>query len=1156
MSGMKPSCEELEKRISELEAELEKRGRTEQELRETNERMRAIFEHSPAGIALTTLEGKVISINQAITDKIGYTLEELQKRNAAEFYQSPRDREELLEKVRRDGFVRNHEVSLRAKDGSTFIGLVNMILVKARKDMYLLTMIEDITGLRLSLETLQASEERFRYILKYNPSAIAVLDTGLRFIMVSDVFLTEYAINGKEIIGLHHDEIFPETPQRMKEVYQRVLAGAVERMEEDQFLRLDGSVVYNRWECRPWYERAGLIGGIIFYSEVTTGRKLAEEALRERQELTQTLLDNLTSGVVVKDFQDRYLLVNRKAAEVIGKSSEEIIGKTPFDLYPREIAENIHRDDMQTIESGKVVVTEERLRLDDDRIYFTTKVPIFARDGSPKGLCGLFTDITERKLAEKALRESEAHLQAIFNNAAIGIALTDPEGHLVQVNRQLVEMLGYDSKEELLSKSTLDITHPEDREACRKVMLEMVSGAIDSFRMEKRYLKRDGSHIWVDISVTEICNQDGSILALVGVVFDISERMRNEQALRESEARLQAIFNNAEVGIALSDPSGRLVQVNRHFLEMLGYESQEEVIFQTPLELTHPEDREASRRLLQQMASGTIDTFRVEKRYLRRDGRYFWGDISVTAIRNPDRSIKAQVGVIVDISERKSNEQALRESEENFRALAENVTDIILRMDGNLRCLYANPAITRFTGLPPGHYVGRTVRDIGLPEKNVQLWEKQLRKVLELGEPVESIYELELDAEKLIFDWRLIPEFDSTGRLATLLSTSRDITAIRQLEEERAKLSKLESMGVLAGGIAHDFNNILTAVLGNISLVRMLSAEEKIVDYLVEAEKAALRAKDLTRQLLTFSKGGQPVKRICAIGPLLKDSADFAIRGSNVKCEYIIPADLWPAEVDEGQISQVINNLVINAEQAMPDGGMLRVKAENVTLKGAQAPGMEEGPFVQITIQDSGIGIPGELLSKIFDPYFTTKQTGSGLGLTTSHSIVRKHGGSIVVESTLGVGTIFHIHLPASPMKLAKTVKLGPETSGPAARILVMDDEPVVLEVAAKMLSHIGHQVAVAEEGGMAVEMYRNAGNSGRPFDVVILDLTIKGGMGGREALEKMIEINPGVKAIVSSGYSNDPVLSDFKKFGFRGMVAKPYRMEDLKQILSRVIRE
>jgi len=404
------------------------------------------------------------------------------------------------------------------------------------------------------------------------------------------------------------------------------------------------------------------------------------------------------------------------------------------------------------------------------------------------------------------------------------------------------------------------------------------------------------------------------------------------------------------------------------------------------------------------------------------------------------------------------------------------------------------------------------------------------------------------------------PISDEHGTIEMVTEQIRDITEKRRMEEELFKAQKLESIGILAGGIAHDFNNLLTAILGNISLSKMYVSEgDRVFAKLAEAEKASLRARDLTQQLLTFSRGGAPVKKKSSVAAIARESVSFTLSGSRSSCNFHIADDLWPAEVDEGQLSQVINNLVLNADQAMPAGGVIEVACENACLAEDALPPLREGRYVVMSIKDHGVGIPPDVLPRIFDPYFTTKQGGKGLGLAAVYSIVRNHEGHISVTTQPERGTTFTVFLPCgdseAPCSETDDGVLR-ESGAPDVRgtVLVMDDEENIREVVGEMLDFIGYGTEFARDGAEAVELYARALDTGEPFAAVILDLTIPGGMGGRQAVEKLRELDPGVRAIVSSGYSNDPVMSDYLIYGFRGIITKPYKLTELKKVLGEVV--
>jgi PAS domain S-box-containing protein len=386
-----------------------------------------------------------------------------------------------------------------------------------------------------------------------------------------------------------------------------------------------------------------------------------------------------------------------------------------------------------------------------------------------------------------------------------------------------------------------------------------------------------------------------------------------------------------------------------------------------------------------------------------------------------------------------------------------------------------------------------------------------------------------------------------------------DINEKLGMEKGLLEAQKMDSIGILAGGIAHDFNNILTGILGNISLVKLeVPSGGKVGGWLSDAERAAAHAQKLARQLLTFSKGGAPVKKTTSIEKIIRDSADFALRGSNVKCRYHFPEDLYLVEIDEGRFSQVIQNLLINADQAMTRSGIITITAENATIEGDTQSSLAKGNYVKISIQDNGVGIPDRYIDRIFDPFFTTKSRGDGLGLAVSYSIVKQHEGYISVDSRVGIGTTLNVFIPASDDRIS-SVESGLETDERlphgSGRILVLDDEEFVRNVTVRILEFLGYEVETVCEGAGAVEMYKSAKEQGRPFDAVILDLTVPGGMGGKDTIAVLKEIDPDVKAIVSSGYSTDPVLVDYERYGFRGYLSKPYRAKDLGGVLHNILK-
>jgi PAS domain S-box-containing protein len=494
---------------------------------------------------------------------------------------------------------------------------------------------------------------------------------------------------------------------------------------------------------------------------------------------------------------------------------------------------------------------------------------------------------------------------------------------------------------------------------------------------------------------------------------------------------------------------------------------------------------------------------------------------------------------------------ALRASEARFRTLIENASVGILATEiDTTRFLYANSVICRMLGYQKSELLALNIWDIH-PKEEL----RRIEQKFSACEPVQTFC-LRRDGTQFAVDIKpIMVELDGGTCLVGFFT---DVSDRHLLEMERFKTQKLESVGVLAGGIAHDFNNILSAILGNINLASFdKELNDRTRKLLSEAEKASLRARDLTQQLLTFAKGGDPVKKLSSLESVIKDSATFVLHGGKVSCSYDIPEDLWLVDIDKGQIGQVVQNIVLNASHAMPGGGTVKITCENSTdINGKVRPHPADGRYVKLSIQDSGKGIPENIIGKIFDPYFTTKQRGSGLGLAITQSIITKHNGYILVDSSPCTGTTFIIYLPAAERQQEKHKgeKAIAEHPSQKAKILVMDDNEMVRDVAKSMLDELNHEVVFASDGEEAVKLYRESLVTSDPFELIIMDLTIPGGMGGEEAVKEIHAINLEAKVIVSSGYSTDPIMSHFREYGFCDTLVKPYRFSDLSRIIASIL--
>jgi len=538
-----------------------------------------------------------------------------------------------------------------------------------------------------------------------------------------------------------------------------------------------------------------------------------------------------------------------------------------------------------------------------------------------------------------------------------------------------------------------------------------------------------------------------------------------------------------------------------------------------------------------------------------------WYECRDQAIRWPDgRYVRMEIAT--NITRRKLSEKALEDEKERLAVTLRSIGDGVITTDIHGCIVLINKVAEGLTGWRSNEAKGRPLTEVFniFDEVTRQQRGNPVDKVLATGAIIGLANHTVLIAkdgqERSIADSGA-PIRDKNSAIIGVVLVFRDITDQLRMEQELTKVKKLESIGVLAGGIAHDFNNILTAVLGNIEL-SLFDAELtlKTKKLLEEAKKASYRARDLTQQLLTFAKGGEPVRETASLADVVVESADFILRGTKIICHYNFSDDLWLVEIDKGQISQVVQNIVLNASQAMPSGGIIEVSCENLKASGSWGEFLQkENRYVKMIIKDRGIGIPASIIDKIFDPYISTKQQGSGLGLAITHSIISKHGGHITVASTLGSGTTFMVYLPAAVQSRTadKQVKKA-DSAVKKSKIMIMDDKEPIRNMAQAMLTQMGHEVVPAEDGEEAVRIYQEAMSGGTPIDLAIMDLTIPGGMGGKEAAHEILAIDPRARMIVSSGYSTDPIMASYQKYGFCGTLVKPYRFVDLAAVVSKAL--
>ena len=805
-----------------------------------------------------------------------------------------------------------------------------------------------------------------------------------------------------------------------------------------------------------------------------------------------------------------------------------------------------------------------------------------------------FTDLSVLRAAEGKLQDVEDRWRLAVMGINAGIWEFDFATKETFVSERWQEIIGYSSTEMVNpGEDFWPRIHSDDVKEVKRKLQAYLAGQGPGYAADFRMRCKDGNYKWIRSRAMALFDLAGKPIRMVGSHTDIDERKRAEDQLRASEERYRVLFENSPVAIIEYDLRGLrawlgglrtegvtdfesyadahpevfkhllngvvLVGVNQETFRLVGAANQAEVLASLGRIVTS--DVEKVRRSLCQALWLGRTAIEGEMQINAIDGTprrvfYRWW---VPSVGGEPNYAWSQV-VLVDLTGVKRTEEALATERERLAVTLRSMAEGVITTDVQGRVLFLNEAACELTGWTAAGAIGQLLEVVCV------LRHEKSRQALPplAAAAVASDQVVDLPARTALFarsgtprlvEGRCAPIHGARSQTMGAVLVLRDVTERARLEGEILRASKLESVGVLAGGIAHDFNNLLTVVMGNITLAMLdVQVMAAVGRWLQNAEVGVMRARDLTQQLLTFARGGEPVRSAVNLPDVIKEAAHFALHGSKVRCEFTIADGLWTADVDKGQIGQVVQNLVINAVQAMPEGGVIQVSVGNQRLGPATVAQLGAGDYLRITLSDTGEGIQPENLTHIFEPYFTTKKSGNGLGLAMVYSIIRRHAGHIEVESELGRGTTFRFWLPAAPELSAPVDELVVAPRHYTGRVLFMDDEESIRQMVTVLLGRLGFHVEVTADGQAAVNRYWETMTGAERFDLVIMDLTVPGGMGGKEAMQELRRLDPGVKGLVSSGYSSDPVMANFRAHGFNGMVAKPYRLTDLAKAIRGVM--
>ncbi|MEI6042896.1 MAG: PAS domain S-box protein [Chloroflexota bacterium] len=1012
---------------------------------------------------------------------------------------------------------------------------------------------------RQLLELAQKREEIYHSIFEYSLDGQMLSTPEGRILDANPAATRILGYSRAEILALGRNKIMDLTDPRLAQFLEKRSREGY-AIADLTCIRKDGVKIEVEVSSQLFCNSAGEARTSFIFRDVSE-RKQVEEALRESETRFQTFMHNSPTAAWITTDTGRVLYQNPAYTRMTGIRFEEATGKDAFDIYPKDVAEAYLATIRQAAETGQTIEVVEAYQLLDGTQGYAISYKFPLPDHNSEHLVGgMAIDITARERVEEALRESEERYRFLAEHATDVIFRDGPDGKLKYLSPACRTVLGYEP-EELLGASYIQYVHPDDLAPMQKLSKAQVAdpgSATTSFR----YRCKDGHYTWIETNLKVITDPTTKqVLNIVGVMRDISERKRIEEALRRSEALYRMLVRNLpDSAILVFDLDLRCLVADGGVLTRYGLISEQ------------LEGRAVQEVLQAQNALHFLPYYQAALAGLENTFEEYYADrvylVRMVPVKDDRGEIVAGMMFSQDITSLKRAEQVLAAEKERLSVTLRSIGDGVITTGIDGRITLLNRVAETLTGWSQAEALERPLTEVFrlFGDATSPLQKDPTQDALKTGEVVTlrspALLVARDGSERHIAD-SCAPIRAQKGQIIGLALVFRDITAQLRLEEELQKTAKLESLGVLAGGIAHDFNNLLAGILGYLDLIKLqlitegLLEDEELEDFFKQAEAATLRAKDLTMQLLTFAKGGAPIKKTAHIHQIIEDSVNFVLHGTGVHPIFELPPELHPVEVDLGQLNQVIQNLALNAVQAMPEGGIFNISAQNLQLSEATLLPLQAGNYVLLTFWDQGGGIPPEILPKIFDPYFTTKRTGSGLGLAVCYSIVRQHDGHIAVESKVGKGTRFSIYLPALkqlPEKKSSPSKSVFDTTLPSLRVLVMDDELLLQKVLKRIFLKLGHEVVLASEGEQACQLYQAALEVGQPFDVVLIDLTIPGGLGGKQTMTRLLELDPEVTAVVCSGYSSDPIMSDYQKFGFKAVLTKPYLVEDLQRVLSQLM--